>query len=112
MELLKDRLPAQGGQQVFLFSEIRNQSVVHVQDTLHSEPKVLFYPNTDTESLSNQKLYYHRLGTGQEEDVLCVEFPAQPKHMIGWVDLSECGRYLFVKPSQDCKYNLLPPLLL
>jgi len=62
---------------------------------------------TDTESLKNQKLYYHLLGTNQSEDVLCVEFPENPKYLIGWVDLSECGRYLFVKPSQDCKYNLL-----
>ena len=171
-------------------SGLQNQSVVYVQDTLDSEPKVLFDPNTlaedgtislghcawshdglvfsyslstsgsdwqvikfrnvetgedypetlekvkfsnitwtldnkgifygcypdhdpshatgtDTESLKNQKLYYHRLGTKQEEDVLCVEFPDHPKYLIGWVDLSECGRYLFVKPSQDCKYNLL-----
>jgi len=60
----------------------------------------------DTKSHENQKLYYHRVGTKQEEDVLCVEFPEQPKWMIG-ATLSDCGRYLFVMPSQDCKYNLL-----
>ena len=62
---------------------------------------------TDTGSLKNQKVYYHVLGTKQEEDVMCVEFPDNPKYLVGGVDMSECGRYLFVMPSQDCKYNLL-----
>jgi len=61
---------------------------------------------TDTASHENQKLYYHRVGTPQSEDVLCVEFLDQPKWMIGCT-VSDCGRYLFVTPSQDCKYNLL-----
>jgi len=60
----------------------------------------------DTKSHENQKLYYHKVGTKQDEDVLCVEFPDQPKWMIG-ATISDCGRYLFVMPSQDCKYNLL-----
>ena len=60
----------------------------------------------DTTSHGDQKLYYHRVGTPQKEDVLCVEFPEHPKWMIGSV-VSDCGRYLFVLPSQDCKYNLL-----
>lgn len=34
---------------------------------------------TDTESLKNQKLYYHVLGTSQAEDVMCVEFADNPK---------------------------------
>ena len=62
---------------------------------------------TDTGSLKNQKVYYHVLGSKQEEDVMCVEFPDNPKYLVGGVDMSECGRYLFVMPSQDCKYNLL-----
>ena len=34
---------------------------------------------SETTSNLNQKLYYHRLGTDQAEDVLCVQFTDHPK---------------------------------
>ncbi|HEX6986937.1 MAG TPA: prolyl oligopeptidase family serine peptidase [Planctomycetaceae bacterium] len=41
----------------------------------------------------NQKVYYHRAGTPQSEDVLVYERPDQPEWGFG-VDVSEDGRYL------------------
>jgi hypothetical protein len=38
---------------------------------------------TETASNLHQKLYYHRLGTDQQEDVLCYEAPDEPKWMFG-----------------------------
>ena len=36
---------------------------------------------TETSSNLNQKLFYHRLGTPQSEDVLCAEWPDEPHWM-------------------------------
>lgn len=38
---------------------------------------------TETASNLHQKLYCHRLGTDQAEDVLCYEAPDEPKWMFG-----------------------------
>ena len=44
----------------------------------------------------NQKLYYHRLGSPQSDDVLVYARPDQPKWMVGGV-VTEDGRYLLVE---------------
>ena len=36
---------------------------------------------TETSTNLHQKLYYHRLGTSQDEDILCAEFPDNAKWM-------------------------------
>ncbi|XP_045134986.1 prolyl endopeptidase-like isoform X2 [Portunus trituberculatus] len=61
---------------------------------------------TETVSNENQKLFYHRIGTAQEEDVLVVEFPDHPKWRIG-AEVTDCGNHLIVSPQQDCRDNLL-----
>lgn len=46
----------------------------------------------------NQKLYYHRVGTPQGDDVLVYERPDQPKWGVGG-GVTEDGRYLIVSLS-------------
>eukprot|EP00088_Acartia_fossae_P067038 TRINITY_DN8336_c0_g1_i1.p1 TRINITY_DN8336_c0_g1~~TRINITY_DN8336_c0_g1_i1.p1 ORF type:complete len:709 (+),score=185.74 TRINITY_DN8336_c0_g1_i1:52-2178(+) len=68
---------------------------------LHDESKAT---GKDTASAQNQKLYYHVVGTTQDQDVLCVEFPENPKWMVG-CEVSDCGHYVLVSVHTDCKYN-------
>ncbi|CAG0914209.1 unnamed protein product [Notodromas monacha] len=71
------------------------------------------YPETDskadgteTVSMDSNKVFYHRVGTEQSEDILVAEFPDEPKWLLGF-NLSDCGRYLFITPVKECKENLL-----
>lgn len=48
-----------------------------------------------SQQVVHQKLYYHRLGTPQSDDVLIYARPDLPRWIIGG-DVSENGRYLFV----------------
>lgn len=56
---------------------------------------------TETDLNLNQKLYYHLLGTDQDEDTLCCEFIDNPKWMIG-AEVSDCVRYVVLTIRQGC----------
>jgi prolyl oligopeptidase len=49
--------------------------------------------------LSNQKIYFHRLGTAQADDVLVYERPDQPKWGLSG-GVTEDGRYLIINVSE------------
>lgn len=62
---------------------------------------------TATESNQNQKLYYHRLGTPQSDDVLVWEDPDQPQHIVG-ASVTHDDKYLVLSIKKGCKpENLL-----
>ncbi|XP_030665378.1 prolyl endopeptidase isoform X2 [Nomascus leucogenys] len=56
---------------------------------------------TETSTNLHQKLYYHVLGTDQSEDILCAEFPDEPKWM-GGAELSDDGRYVLLSIREGC----------
>ena len=55
--------------------------------------------NALTEANKGHKLFYHRIGTPQSEDVLVWERPDQPEWYV-FGQVSEDGRYLLVNVSQ------------
>ncbi len=57
--------------------------------------------------LSNQKIYYHRMGTPQTDDRLVYERPDEPKWGLGG-SVTEDGRYLLIYVSQgtDTRHRL------
>jgi len=60
---------------------------------------------SETDSSKNQKLYYHRLGTPQSDDIVVVEFDDPQIRCQAYV--SDCGHYLVLTPIKGCKNNLL-----
>jgi prolyl oligopeptidase len=47
----------------------------------------------------NQKVFFHKLGTGQDQDVLVYERPDQPDWGFG-ADVTEDGRFLLISQSE------------
>ena len=54
----------------------------------------------------DQKVYYHRLGTPQDEDVLVYERPHQPEMGFG-LEVTEDGRYLVISAARGTSGNLV-----
>jgi len=57
---------------------------------------------TETDSNTHQKLYYHKLGTPQSEDRLCLELPDEPQWMSR-CEISDCGKILLVYIDKGCE---------
>lgn len=56
----------------------------------------------DAKAAKNQKIYYHRLNTPQDEDILVVEFPNEPNWRTRSA-VSDCGKYLILSVMEGCK---------
>ncbi|EDQ86688.1 uncharacterized protein MONBRDRAFT_33693 [Monosiga brevicollis MX1] len=67
----------------------------------YNPPKDCTDPGTETEINEHQKLYYHRIGTPQSEDVLCFETPDHPTWHLG-AQVTTDGKYILVTPSDGC----------
>ncbi|XP_030383516.1 prolyl endopeptidase [Scaptodrosophila lebanonensis] len=61
---------------------------------------------SETKQNENQKLYYHRIGESQDNDVLVAEFPEEPSWRIQSV-VSDCGKYLILAIVKDCRDNIV-----
>jgi prolyl oligopeptidase len=59
-------------------------------------------------AITHQKLYYHRLGTPQQDDVLIHERPDQPGWFV-WGEPSDDGRYaiVYVERTEDGERQVL-----
>lgn len=56
---------------------------------------------TETDSAVNQKVFYHRLGTEQEEDACLFFEPAHPTWLFG-ASATADGRWLWLTVSDGC----------
>jgi len=62
-------------------------------------------PKTELQDVNEfQKLYYHRLGTPQTDDILILDFPNEPQWGIG-SEVTEDGRYLIISVWRDTTHK-------
>lgn len=57
---------------------------------------------TETPKLEHHRVYYHRVGLAQSEDVLVAATPNEPEWMFG-VEVTDDGKTLVVTVSKDCE---------
>ena len=61
----------------------------------------------ETDRVKNHKVYYHRLGTKQEQDNLVFQMRDQPDYLIA-AHVSNCGNYLlFIVENGSHAHHLL-----
>lgn len=68
----------------------------------HLKFKYILKKGQETSSNLHQKLYYHVLGTDQSEDILCAEFPDEPK----WMGGAEVLYYYEIVPTKPMSRGL------
>lgn len=56
---------------------------------------------TETEANRNQKLFYHKIGTSQEADILVFEMPDEPEWMAS-AEVTDDDRYLLLFMRKGC----------
>eukprot|EP00164_Ancoracysta_twista_P001386 GFYU01001808.1.p1 GENE.GFYU01001808.1~~GFYU01001808.1.p1 ORF type:complete len:731 (-),score=242.18 GFYU01001808.1:192-2330(-) len=57
---------------------------------------------TETDAAKDQKVYYHRVGTPQSEDVLIFEAPPGEEKWLFGVEVSDDGKYLIITIYESC----------
>lgn len=60
-----------------------------------------FKRGSETQAVTNQTVYFHRVGTPQEQDVLIFANPENPKWMTS-AEVSDDGDYLLLSISDSC----------
>ncbi|XP_054157272.1 uncharacterized protein LOC128955623 [Oppia nitens] len=55
---------------------------------------------TDPKPPENQKLYYHKINTNQDQDIMITKFPEHPKWLIGTPIVSDDGKYVHIFPQE------------
>ncbi|KAG4090145.1 prolyl endopeptidase-like protein [Neocallimastix lanati (nom. inval.)] len=56
---------------------------------------------TETDQNANAMMYYHKLGTEQDQDILFYSEPENPQNMFG-IDITDDGRYLLLIIEESC----------
>ncbi|CAG7835182.1 unnamed protein product [Allacma fusca] len=94
--------PEKIGKRYFNFENtgLQNQSIMYWS----RDKKGIFYarfPKSDLKSTvtENSKIFYHKLGTPQDDDILIAEFPQYPKRILS-LEVTECGGYLIITGSE------------
>ncbi|XP_043478008.1 prolyl endopeptidase-like [Leptopilina heterotoma] len=92
------------------YSDVLEQVEFHNTVWTHDNLGVFYnhsLQQNSAESIEDDmKIYYHKIGTPQSEDIVVIEFPEEPSTEI-YTDISDCGQWLFVSTINSARKNLL-----